>query len=205
MSAPIIDFYWDLGSTNTYFAIKLIQPIAARHGAELRWHPFNLGHVFKTNEYVLMDEPKEKLRNRYDDLMRWARKYQLPFLRPANFPIKTALALRGALAMREWQLETQFIDAIFSEYWEKDNGAIGDYAELRRIAAELGIDPVEFENRAESDEIRQALIDSTNGARARGVFGAPSMIIENELYWGKDRMEFIEDHLSRLSGVGAPE
>ncbi len=49
MPNKIIDLYWDLGSTNTYFAIKLIQPITARHGAEIRWHPFNLGYVFKSN------------------------------------------------------------------------------------------------------------------------------------------------------------
>ena len=64
-----IDFYWDLGSTNTYFALKLIRPIAERHQADITWHPFNLGHVFKTNDYVLMNEPKDKLNNRYDDLM----------------------------------------------------------------------------------------------------------------------------------------
>lgn len=194
-----IDFYWDLGSTNTYFALKLIRPIAARYDATIVWHPFNLGHVFKTNDYVLMDEPKDKLNNRYDDLMRWAKKYELPFLRPKNFPIKTARALRGAIAMRDWNLEEAFMDAIFREYWERDNGAIGEYPELRKIAAELGVDPAEFETRSESEPVRQALIDATNDARARGVFGAPSIIIGNELYWGKDRMEFVEDQLKELA------
>lgn len=198
MSGKYIDFYWDLGSTNTYFALKLLPPIAERHGAEIRWHAFNLGHVFKSNDYVLMQEPKDKLKNRYDDLMRWANKYNLPFIRPTNFPIKTARALRGAIAMRQWDLERAFIEAIFTEYWEKDNGDIGEYAELRKVAAELGVDPDAFEAASESEPVRQALIDSTNDARARGVFGAPSMIIEDELYWGKDRMDFIEDHLARL-------
>ena len=193
-----IDFFWDLGSTNTYFALKLIRPIAERHHTDIAWHPFNLGHVFKTNEYVLMKEPKEKLNNRYDDLMRWARKYDLPFLRPKNFPIKTARALRGALAMREWNLELPFMDATFSEYWEKGNGEIGEYLELRKIAEQLGVDPDEFEAKSESESVRQSLIDSTNKAREKGVFGAPSLIIEDELYWGKDRMEFVEDHLQKL-------
>lgn len=194
----IIDFYWDLGSTNTYFGIKLIKPIAARYNAEIRWHPFNLGYVFRSNNYVLMEEPREKLINRYDDLMRWARKYNLPFIRPTNFPIKTARALRGAIAMRDWNLEEPFMDAIFTEYWEKDNGQIGEYVALRTIAESLGIDPDEFEQRSESDRVRAALIESTDTARQRGVFGAPSIIIENELYWGKDRMNFVEDHLASL-------
>ena len=198
MPNKIIDLYWDLGSTNTYFAIKLIHPITARHGAEIRWHPFNLGHVFKSNNYVLMEEPRDKLKNRFDDLMRWAKKYDLPFHIPTNFPIKTARALRGALAMRKWDLELKYIEAIFSAYWEHDVCTIGEYEELSRIAAALGVDPSEFVAVSDSEKIRQALIDSTNLARERGVFGAPSIIIEDELYWGKDRMDFVEDHLARL-------
>lgn len=194
-----IDFYWDLGSTNTYFAVKLLPPIAARFDATICWHPFNLGHVFKSNNYELMKEPRDKLNNRLDDLNRWAKKYDLPFKRPANFPIKTARALRGAIAMRDWDKELDFIEAIFIEYWESDNGDIGEYAELRKTAADLGVDPDDFEARSESETVRQQLIDSTNEARGRGVFGAPSIIIEDELYWGKDRMDFVTDHLEAIA------
>jgi len=194
--AKTIDFYWDLGSTNTYFALKLLKPIAERHQAEINWHPFNLGYVFQSNNYVLMDEPRAKLQNRRDDLMRWAKRYALPFRVPENFPIKTSRALRGALAMRQWGKETLFIDAIFAAYWENNDGSIGDYDTLRRIAESLDIDGSEFESVSESDEVRQALIQSTNTALERGVFGAPSMILEDQLYWGKDRMEFIEEQLA---------
>ena len=196
--AKIIDFYWDLGSTNTYFAIKLLLPIAKQHGAEIKWHPFNVGHVFQANNYVLMDEPKAKLRNRKDDLMRWAKKFDLPFSVPKAFPIKTSRALRGAIAMRQWHKEVAFIEAIFAAYWEQGDGSIGDYARLREVAASLGVDPAEFELAAESDTIRQQLVESTNQALARGVFGVPTLGIESELYWGKDRMEFVDDHLARL-------
>ena len=96
MPEKVIDFYWDVGSTNTYFALKLIQPLATKHNTEIRWHPFNLGHVFKTNNYEVMKEPREKLNHRLVDLDRWAEKYALPFKRPSHFPIKTARALRGA-------------------------------------------------------------------------------------------------------------
>jgi 2-hydroxychromene-2-carboxylate isomerase len=196
--APVIDFYWDLGSTNTYFAIKLIKPMAKKYGATIQWHAFNLGHVFKSNDYVLMKEPRDKLNNRLDDLKRWAKKYDLPFIRPDNFPIKTARALRGAIAMREYGLEEAFIDRIFAAYWEDNNGEIGEYSELRKIAESLGVDADEFETKSESDAVRTALIDSTNQAREQHVFGAPSIIIDGELYWGKDRMEFIEDQLNAM-------
>ncbi len=196
MTGKTIDFYWDIGSTNTYFALKLIQPLAATYDAQISWHPFNLGYVFQSNNYVLMEEPKAKLRNRRDDLMRWARKYNLPFRMPDKFPIKTSRALRGAIAMRQWDKELEFMEAIFSAYWENNVGTIGDYGTLRPLAQSLGVDGQAFEDAAESETVRQALIDSTNNAMERGVFGVPSIAIGDELYWGKDRMEFIEDQLA---------
>ena len=192
----IIDFYWDLGSTNTYFALQLIQPLAARYDAQINWQAFNLGHVFQSNRYVLMDEPKAKLRNRRDDLMRWAKRYDLPFRMPDQFPIKTSRALKGAIAMRQWGLEQAFIAAIFAAYWEQNIGTIGEYSVLRGIAESLGVDPTAFEIACESQVVREALIESTNSALARGVFGAPSIMIDDTLYWGKDRMEFVEAQLA---------
>lgn len=194
--AKVIDFYWDLGSTNTYFAIKLLEPLAEKYGAQINWHAFNVGHVFQSNNYVLMDEPKAKLINRRDDLMRWARKYDLPFNVPKAFPIKTSQALRGAIAMRKWGKERGFIHEIFAAYWERGDGMIGSYETLRKVAASLDIDPDEFEQEAESESVRSALIASTNTALERGVFGVPSIIVDDQLFWGKDRMEFVEDQLA---------
>jgi len=195
MAGKQIEFYWEIGSTNSYFAWKLIRPIAKRHGASLILHPVNLGFVFRHHNYVLMDEPKAKISNRYRDLQRWAERYDLPFRMPAQFPIKTSRALRATLAMRRWNLEEAFIDALMTAYWEQNDATIADYAGMRPLAAGLGIDPDKLEQAAESEDIRQRLIDSTNDALANGVFGVPSFIVDGEMYWGKDRMEFIEDAL----------
>jgi len=192
-----IDLYWDLGSTNTYFAIKLLEPLARKYDAKIIWHAFNVGFVFRSNNYVLMDEPRTKLINRRDDLYRWAEKYDLPFKVPEAFPIKTSRALRGAIAMRHWDMEAAFIREIMSAYWERGDGSIGSYETLREIASSLGVDPDAFEVRAESEHVREALISSTNAALERGVFGVPSIIVDDELFWGKDRMEFVEDQLQR--------
>jgi 2-hydroxychromene-2-carboxylate isomerase len=203
MSGPIVDFFWDTGSTNTYFALKLLPPILAKYGASLRLHPFNLGHVFRHHNYVLMEEPPSKISNRIRDLNRWALKHDLPFRMPDTFPIKTSRALRGSLAMRHWQLEHEYVEAVMSAYWEKNDASIVDYAGLRPIAARLGVDPDAFEARSESEDVRQALIDSTDQGLARGVFGVPSMIVGDELFWGKDRMDFVADELQRLTSRAA--
>ena len=196
---PTLDFYWDIGSTNSYFAFKLIQPIVKRYDAQINWHPFNLGFVLRSNNYVLMDEPKAKMRNRLADLNRWATFHNLSFRMPDNFPIKTSRALRAAIASRQWGLEFEFMARMFSAYWEQNIGTIGEYATLNAIAGKLGIDPDQFETACESPEVKQALIDSTNQALERGVFGAPSIYLRDELYWGKDRMEFIDAQLASLT------
>ncbi len=195
--AKTIEFYWDLGSTNSYFALHLIKPVAAKHGARLVPHPFNLGYVFRKHAYVLMDEPKAKIANRITDLHRWARRHQLPFRMPTRFPIKTSPALRGALAMRRFGKEWAFMEAIFAAYWERDDASVAEFEGLRPVAEALGVDADRFAALGESDEIRQELIAETDGGLARGVFGAPTFVVGQEIFWGKDRMDFIDEALAR--------
>ncbi len=192
-----LELYWDIGSTNTYFALKLVAPVLERTGAELVLHPYNLGHIFRQNDYVVLEEPPAKLANRKRDLARWAEKYGLPFRFPTVFPIKSSRVLRGALAMRRWGVEMGFVEAVFAAYWERDDASIAEYAGMRPIVQSLGVDPAEFEALSESPAIRQALIDSTDRGVARGVFGVPSFLVGDEIFWGKDRMEFVEDELRR--------
>ncbi|MBN8945361.1 MAG: 2-hydroxychromene-2-carboxylate isomerase [Rhizobiales bacterium] len=194
-----IEFYWDLGSTNSYFALHLIKPVAARHGAAIVPRPFNLGHVFRKQAYVLMEEPKVKLRARKIDLMRWARRYDLPFRMPTKFPMKTSPALRGALAMRRFGKEWAFMEQIFAAYWERNDASVGEVEGLKPIAAALGVDADTFARLVESDEIRDALAAETDQGLARGVFGAPTFFVGDEMFWGKDRMEFIDDELTSPS------
>jgi 2-hydroxychromene-2-carboxylate isomerase len=197
--AKTIEFYWDLGSTNSYFALHLIKPVAARHGATVVPHPFNLGHVFRHYDYVLMDEPKAKIANRIVDLHRWAKRYKLPFRMPSRFPIKTSPALRGALAMRRFGKEWQYLEAIFAAYWERDDASVAELTGLRPVAAALGVDADRFLALTDSEEVRLELIAETDAALARGVFGAPTFVVGDEIFWGKDRMDFIEEELAHAS------
>jgi len=190
-----LEMYWDVGSTNTYFALKLIKPILVRNNVELVLHPFNLGYVFRNNNYELMKEPKAKLRNRKQDLMRWAKKYDLPFSIPREFPIKSSRVLRGSLVMRRLGLEVPFVEKIMDRYWEQGDATISEYSGIRSTVLELGVDPDEFEVLSASDEIGAELAKSTDEGVERGVFGVPMIIIGDQLFWGKDRMEFVEDEL----------
>ena len=192
-----VEMFWDIGSTNAYFALKLINPILKRTKSDLTLHPYNLGFAFRSRNYALMEEPAIKIENRKIDLARWAKKYNLNFKFPSDFPIKTSRTLRGALAMREFNLEIPFIEKIFSEYWENNNSTIQNYEGMAPIVKKLGVNPEEFEQLSESNKIRKSLIDSTNNGIKRGVFGVPSIFVGNEMFWGKDRMEFVEDELMK--------
>ncbi|MDG1112507.1 MAG: DsbA family protein [Pseudomonadales bacterium] len=190
-----IEFHWDPGSTNTYFAWHLLKPIARNYGARIRPHCFNLGYVFRQNRYALSDEPIAKMRNRKRDLMRWAAHYERPFRIPDRFPIKTSRILRAAVAMRAWNQEAAFMDAVMTQYWEQNNDSIAEDDGLVALAQQLSIPETSFRAALTADETGQTVVNETQSGLDSGVFGAPTIVIEDEIYWGKDRMEFIARHL----------
>lgn len=196
-SSKTVELFYDTGSTNSYFALHLLKRLADANNATVVYQPFNLGYVFRANNYVLMDEPKAKLINRKRDLQRWAERYELPFRMPDRFPIKTSPSLRAALAARRYELEEEFLFAVFARYWESNDGTIDSDETLCSVAESLGIRPDEFCEQLNSEAVRKELIDSTQSALDRGVFGAPTIVVKDEMYWGKDRMEFVADELAR--------
>ena len=139
-----VEFFWDMGSTNTYFAFHLLRPLAAKYGATIRYVPFNLGYVFRHHNYALTQEPAAKMKNRKVDLMRWAKRYDLAFQVPKEFPIKTSRVLRGALVMRDYGHEEAFMAAMFKRYWEQGDASIQTYAGMAESISALGVDPDEF-------------------------------------------------------------
>ena len=194
-----VHFYWDVGSTNSYFALHLLEGVIERNQVSLVMHPFNLGYVFRHHKYVLMDEPKAKLANRKRDLERWANRYDLPFRMPDKFPIKTSHLLRGGLVARDFGVEGPYIHAIFRRYWEENDVSIETLSGLASVAEEIGENAEIFIKACESDSVRKQLIDETQRALGVGIFGAPSFMVGEELFWGKDRIDFVDAHLKSLS------
>lgn len=99
--------------------------------------------------------------------------------------------------MRRYGLEFEFVEAVLDRYWVQGDASIAEYEGLRPIAQSLGVDPDEFERLSASDEIAAELAASTDRGIEREVFGVPMLIVGDELFWGKDRMEFVEDELQR--------
>ena len=105
--------------------------------------------------------------------------------------------------MRDWGLELAYVDLIFRCYWEENDASVAEPEGLARLVETLGVRASAFLERIDSATVREALIASTNSGLEKGVFGAPSFLIDGELYWGKDRMEFIEGALERCA-VSSP-
>ena len=104
--------------------------------------------------------------------------------------------------MRSWNLEFQFIDAVMQAYWEHNDHTIADDARLILLAETLGVCPNDFESAMCSVSVGQTVIDETQIGLDQGVFGAPTFVIDNEIYWGKDRFVFIETHLRQGHAMG---
>jgi 2-hydroxychromene-2-carboxylate isomerase len=202
-----VDFYFDFSSTNSYFAAFLLPEICARNDARVNWMPTHFAALFRGTGFDVMAMTPRKARYLWRDHARYAELTGLPFKRPRRFPVKTASALRAVLAAgnatlpddggasRE-QAQRAVTQAIMRAYWERDED-IGDRDVLASIASSAGFDGAELMQIADAKPARDALAALTETAIARGVFGAPTFFVGNEMFWGKDRLDFVERWLRR--------
>jgi 2-hydroxychromene-2-carboxylate isomerase len=208
---PRLDFYWDFSSPFTYLAAMQLDELARRTCAEIAWEPMLLGGLFRTIgtadvPIATFSEPKR--RHAHADMRRWAALANVPFRFPSRFPIMTVRALRVYLALPE-DRRAAYRMSVFRACWAEDRditddgvlaACVGDEATARDALA-----------RADTEEIKAALKAATDKAAARGVFGAPTFFVVappkaggaplrgiadgDELFWGQDRLDFVEDAL----------
>lgn len=192
-----IEFFFDFSSPNAYFAAMQLPALAERHGADIVYRPFLLGGLFKSLDVNMtpgMTSPA-KAAHSVKDLERWSAKYSVPFRYPSRFPMNTVTALRVALALLDDGADIRpFVEATYRAYWVDDQD-ISDAEVLRGILSGLGLDADALLARTQDPAVKQALKDATAEAGKRGLFGAPTFIVDDELYFGKDRLGFVEDAL----------
>jgi len=184
-----VDFYFDFSSTNSYFAAFMLPEIAARSGAEVNWLPVHSAALFRGTGFDVMAMTPRKARYLWCDHARYAELTGLPFRKPSRFPIKTAAALRCAVAL-SGPPRAAFCQAVFRAYWERDED-VADTRVLGALARGAGLEAEAILRTADSTAIREELRAITERAADRGVFGVPMFFVGGEMFWGKDRLDFV--------------
>ena len=203
---PKVEFHFDFGSPNAYFAHKVIPGIEQRTGAKFEYVPILLGGVFKlTNNQPPMLQFKDvKSKNDYMkiEIVRFIRKHGLArFKMNPHFPVNTVQIMRGAVAAESDGQLPKYADAVFRHMWE--DGLKMDDPEVIRTALDAGgLDGARTLARIQEQDVKDKLLKNTEGSVARGTFGAPTFFVGNEIFFGKDKLRDVEEEIEAAKKSG---
>lgn len=189
-----VEFLFDFGSPTSYLAYKQLPKIVARHGARIVWTPILLGAVFKAtgNSSPVMVPLKARYMNA--DLARFAKRYGVVLNFNTHFPVNTLPLMRGAIAYQTTNQFDIYVNAMFDAMWAHPRN-LNDQAEIARVLNDIGIEPDDFLARIDRPDVKEKLKANTEGAVARGVFGAPTFFVDGDMFFGQDRLDFVEEKL----------
>ena len=184
-----LDFFFSMASTYTYLAVNRAEAVAAREGVILRWRPFNVRSIMREqNNSPFIGKPV-KMRYMWRDLERRAHRYGIPFKSIPTYPVDAEmLANRVALlaSLEGWC--PNYAKETYRD-WFLENRIPGDIANLRLILSRLGKDAEQTIAAADGEDIRRRFDAQTERAKQLGVFGSPTFVCGEELFWGDDRLE----------------
>ena len=192
-----VDFFFDVGSPSSYLAWTQLPRLCASHGADLVYRPMLLGGVYQATGNASPANIPVKGRYTQMDYERHARRYGVPFQGNPHFPVITLFLMRavtGIQLRRPEQLQ-QLLGCVFKALWI-DALNLNDAQLTARILAEGGFDPAEIERLTQDAEVKAALKATTQEAVERGVFGAPTLFVGDQMFFGQDRMDFVREALS---------
>ncbi|MFC5481090.1 2-hydroxychromene-2-carboxylate isomerase [Massilia suwonensis] len=188
--AASLEFWFEFGSNYSYLSLMRIEELTEAAGVPLLWRPFLLGPVFRelgwsTSPFVLQEA---KGRHMWRDMERQAQKYGLEWRRPCVFPRAAVLPMRVAVLGAEETWMGEFCRRVMRRNWVEDR-EIDDAAAVRAALAGLVPDPDAVIAAALEPGNKLHLRANTEQASRRGVFGAPTFFVGDEMFWGNDRLE----------------
>jgi 2-hydroxychromene-2-carboxylate isomerase len=194
--ATSLEFFFDYGSPFSYLADTRLAALRERTGCELVYRPMLLGGVFKaTGNRSPAAEPIEaKRRHGAIDMQRWVRRLGVPFKTNPNFPINTLLLMRTCYAAMAAGAFEPFHRAIYPAFWAEGRN-LGDPEVIARVLEAAGLDPKPLLEAAATQPVKDALRATTEEAIARGIFGAPTFFAGGQMFFGNDRLDFVEEAL----------
>ena len=195
-----VEFYYDLVSPYSYLAHREVARICQEQGAELALRPMLLGAVHNAVGLQAPIEVEPKARHHARDIRRWAEYYGLPMDFPNPFPFRTLKTMRAAMFLKDRGALEAFTREAFALYWEEGGAPRGleetdEDGPVSEAARRAGVDPDEVLAGAAAPGAKEALKAATGEALGRGVFGAPTFFVGDEMFWGNDRLHFVEGAL----------
>ncbi len=197
MSQQVVEFFFDVGSPTSYLAWTQLPRICADAGATLRQRPLLLGGVFQATGNASPVTVPAKGRYMTDDMARFARRYGVPLATNPFFPINTLTLMRIAtgVQLRMPERFDAYLHGVFDAMWITPQN-LNDPATAAKALAAAGFDPTEMMALANDAEVKAALRATTEEAVARGVFGAPTVFVGTEMFFGQDRLDFVREALA---------
>ena len=191
-----VDFYFDFGSPAAYLAYTQLPKLARETGAEVVMKPMLLGGVFQATGNRPPISVPLKGTYLFQDLARYARRYDVPLNMNPHFPINTITLMRAdvGLALRNPAQLASYRDAVFNAIWVNQQN-LNDPATVAAMLGQAGLDPAALVAMAGDPEVKEQLKTLTQSAVDRGVFGAPTFFVGNDMFWGQDRLDFVRDAL----------
>ena len=199
--ADNIEFFFDIGSPYSYLAATQMDALAKRTGATVHWRPFLLGGVFK----AVGNTPPAALELKRDwmlgDLNMWADHYDVPFQMSSHFPVNSLLPQRALTAANTTTPERlpQFALELYRDYWADDRD-VSKASRVQAAAERAGFDGERLVAMAAEQPIKDKLRAVTDEAVDRGAFGAPTFFVGEQMFWGNDRLHFVEKAASGQLG-----
>lgn len=196
--AKTVEFWFDVGSPAAYLAWHRLPRVADAIGAVIDYRPMLLGGVFQaTGNQSPLNIPA-KGRWMMVDLERFAQRDGTAFRHNPFFPINTLTLMRGVvgLQMRDPARMLPFVDAVYRAIWAEEKN-MNDPAVVAGVLQQAGFEPQGLLALASDPEVKERLKTVTGEAVQRGVFGAPTFFVDGRMYWGQDRLDFVQQELTK--------
>ena len=190
-----VDFYFDIISPYSYIAHKKIQKIRENQKIIFNYKPMFLGGLHNLAGISAPAFNKYKMKNMQNDCELVSKKNNISFIWNSNFPINSLSIMRGYLHVNKDQKE-EYLNIFFNAYW-KDNLDLTSEDEVSKLLKTLSINSEIFFKEIKLQKIKDNLKKLTSDAFKKEVFGAPTFIVNNKIFWGQDRLEYALDELNK--------
>ena len=197
---PKVEFLFDFGSPNAYLSHLVIPEIEKRQGVKFEYVPILLGGVFKLTGNRSPAETNVGIKNKGEygqlETERFVRQHGITHYKPNPFfPVNTLMLMRGAVAARKLGIFERYVDEVYRHMWA-DPKKLDDPAVLRAALTESQLPADKLFELVQTSEVKDALLAETQRAVERGTFGSPTFFVDDEIYFGKDKLRDVEEAIA---------